>query len=338
MKFNQLPDGYDATRLGPQKRKTEFKSKGRKLTYDATNLIAKARMSFQTVGVEIASREQILMAIQIIVGASRKDYDKALEGAINAILDTQERKAEPEQAGTDKEKLKAMMSSESYQKSVAAAKEMDPTGRIPTHEQIIAELMKYSPERLGEICEMMEKPTLLIVPATSFDEKLNAMNANKHYTSADGKAQEDLFIDKRIGSPYLEVPRKKKGRVSIVDGVVHPAQLAGVSPELYERREHLTAKFGAKNMRNIGGDEMAVLLQQSLIEAEETHDNSKIIDNWESGTGTVTILDPGSLTNSTSVAFTDFDSNARRVDFFCGNPDGEDDSARGRASLQVMEF
>lgn len=357
MELNKLPDGYDDSKLGPQKRRTEFASEAEKVAYDADNLITKARASLQATGVEIASREQILMATQIIVGSHRKDYNEALAGAINAKLDIEEQETRLEQARsreasrfgyeafiddlklseTDTAKLKEMMSEANYVSAVETAKEMK-ASRIPTYGQIVAELTTFTPERLRDICEMMEKPKLQIVSDQSFDENIAAMNANKHYTSASGRPQEGAHVYRGSDSPYNRLSRPSKGKVSIVDGVVHPKQLTGVSTKLGARRTHLTQTYTDKGMRNVDKDEMATLLQQSLREAKAANDNSLIVDNWESGTGTVTILDPDSLTESTLVACASFNSHDRRADFDAYDPEGEVAGARGRASVQVMEF
>lgn len=52
-RFNELPPDYDAEKLGPQKRQTEFASPEEKLSHDAKNLIAIARDQFERTGVEI---------------------------------------------------------------------------------------------------------------------------------------------------------------------------------------------------------------------------------------------------------------------------------------------
>ena len=78
---------------------------------------------------------------------------------------------------------------------------------------------------------------------------------------------------------------------------------------------------------------MASLLQQSLIEAEETGNTSKIVD-FE----TITVLNPTNLTNSKYVAYANIDPRYRRADFYSYDPDAGVDSLRGRASVQVLEF
>ncbi len=53
MGFNQLPEGYDAEKHGPQERQTEFASPEAKLAFDAKNLVEIARKQFERTGVQI---------------------------------------------------------------------------------------------------------------------------------------------------------------------------------------------------------------------------------------------------------------------------------------------
>ena len=237
----------------------------------------------------------------------------------------------------DAEKLKEMVSDAYYQKAVEAAKELK-ASRIPSKAQILTELMKWKPEQLKDICEMQEKPRVVIESDKSFDDQVAGMDEHKHYTSGNGAPQEDAYVNKEAASPYRNIPKSQKVKISITDGVVHPAQLKGVSTALGARRKYLAEKYAEKKMKHASKGVMAVLTQMSLLEAKETGDNNKIIDNWESGDGTVTILDPDTLTKSALVAFSFFYSPDRRVDFFANFPEYVLGNARGRASVQVLEI
>ncbi|MDD3861946.1 MAG: hypothetical protein PHP74_03615 [Candidatus Gracilibacteria bacterium] len=259
---------------------------------------------------------------------SRSKYETFIDG-LNL--------SEPETA-----KLKEMMSEENYVEAVETAKEMK-ASKIPTYEQIVEQLMTFSPEKLKDICEEMEKPELVIESDQSFDDNISAMNANKYYTSADGKPQNDAFVNSESNSPYRNLDKPGKVKVSIVDGVVHPEQLEGVSTKLGKRRDYLTKKFEAKGMKHISPKGMGALLQKSLRKAKAKNDNSLIVDNWEKWVsnnerGTVTFIDPNELTKSTLVAFASFDSDSRQACFVVYDPAGEAGSARGRASVQVLEI
>jgi len=364
MEFNQLPEGYDEAKHGPQKRQTEFDSLEAKLAYDAENLITKAKESLQPPDQKASptSREQILERVEVIVSVHRKDYNEALIGAVNAKLDNEEQQDRLQQAqsredsrsqyeafidglklsDSDTAKLKEMMSEANYVDAVETAKEMK-ASKIPTYEQIVAELMTFSPERLKDICEIMEKPELVIESDQSFNANISAMDANKHYTAADGRPQNNTYVDSESRSPYRNLDNPGKVKVSIVDGVVHPKQLTGVSTRLDERRDHLTAKFAAKSMKHISPKGMAAILQKSLRKAKVANDNSLVVDNWEkwisdNEPGTVTFVDPSELTESTLVAYAFFFSFNRRALFFAAGPFDGRDTARGRASVQVLEI
>ncbi|MFA6918334.1 MAG: DUF4256 domain-containing protein [Candidatus Gracilibacteria bacterium] len=85
MELNQLPEGYDEAKSGPQKRKTfdDFPGGGQaKAAYDAANLIAMAKKSLQRSGIEDPSQAQILTTIEAMVNAHRGDMNDALRAAI----------------------------------------------------------------------------------------------------------------------------------------------------------------------------------------------------------------------------------------------------------------
>lgn len=303
--------------------------------------------------------------IEMEVAERRKDYDEVVDGTdgetLSGVVENEpftEAEMEEKQAveacegprseydafidglnfpEADAMKLKEMMTEANYKIAVETARELK-ASRIPTYGQIIAELMTFTPERLKDICEEVERPTIVIDPDRSFDENIASMDENKHYTSADGKPQEDTHVYRGPNSPYNNLKKRTKVNVGITDGIPHPEQLTGVSSGLRARRDHLIAKLEAKNMRLIGANEMTGLLQQSLKRAEEAGDNSLIVDNWKNGEGTVTILDPSDLTDSTQVAYSGFTPYNRLSYFGVRNPDVEGGIARGRAWVQVLEI
>lgn len=333
MEFNKPPEGFE----GKQKRRTDFESTEEKLAYDAQNLLQLAKDRY--------GREQVTVRDALDLSSRHDDDIEALRKALAVALKT---KPDFEQFinglnldDAHKLKLRKMMDPANYAKAVATAEEdMNPGCKIPAdiYERVVAELMTWSEEKLRAVCEEAEMPRLLVVTPGSFDEKVAAMDEHKHYTHKDGKPQEDAYVDRDSNSPYRYPPKMKKGKVTISDSIPHPKQLTGVSTKLGERRAHLTQKYAEKGMRHIDKDEMATLVQQSLREAGETGDNSKIVDNWEDGNGTVTFLDPDSLTDSAFVACAFFDSNNHRAGFDYDSPESERDYARGRASMQVLKF
>lgn len=369
MRLNQLPDDYDASKLGPQKRRTGFDSSKAKLSYDADNLILMAINPLGETGIKDASNEQVVEAIRIIVGSHRKDFTNAVEGIDKTLSETVKAKLYNENKlaclaeahsregiraeyetfidatklpQTDALKLKEMMSEANYVIAVETAKELK-ASKIPTYEQIAIELMTYTPERLREICEIMEKPELVIESDQSFGDIVAAMDNNKHYTATDDQPQENTYVNRESNSPYLNLKKPGKVKVRIVDGVPHPKQLQRVSAQLDERRDHLTAKYSAKKMQHISPNGNAALLQQSMKRAKAAGDNSLIVDNWERWTqydepGTFTFIEPGELTESTLIACSNFDSDIHRANFYAHVPSNEFDYTRGRASMQVLEI
>lgn len=333
MEFNKLPEGYE----GPQKRRTEFKSPEEKQGYDADNLIALAQKISREKGIAVSPASLI----------TRYDDVAALSKAIAIRLKAKPAADENEIAGSkyetfinglnlseeDAKKLKEMVSDEKYQKAVIAAQELHPTCVIPSKAQILAELMIWSPNKLSEICKMQAKPRVVIETNNSFDEQVAGMNEHKHYEN-----QYDAYINRDTDSPYLNAPKSKKVVVSITDGEVHPPQLKGVSAKLGERRAHVTKEYAKKGHKLPSKGAMAALYQMSLKEAEESGDNSQIIDNWETDNGTITLLDPSTLTKSALVAYSNFLSRNLQVEFIADIPDLEGDRARGRASVQVLEL
>ena len=241
----------------------------------------------------------------------------------------------------EKAKLIEMVSEENYREAVATAKEMDPNCEIPSNlrEKFIKELMTYSLEEFREICDECEKPRFAIVPANEFKDKVENMDTNKHYVSQDGKSQRDVLVVEEKDEPYSNVRKVDTVRVGIIDRIPHPKQRKGAPIKLEARKKHEIERFSGKKKMDFAGPHiMATSYQQSLREAKRTGDNSVIIDNWEDGSGTVTILNPENLTDSRFVAYASFRSRDRRVRFFSSSPNGESGHLRGRAWVQVLEF
>lgn len=341
-------------------RQTESFAPDAKLAFDAADLVAKAKDILKETGVVEPANQQIVAAVNFLVGVHRKDLNTAVEGTDQTLAKAVEANLEQSRARegvraeyetfidtaklpeSDTLKLKEMMSEENYQLAVESAKELK-ASKIPTFEQIARELMTYDPERLREMCEMMEKPEIVIESDKGFKDNVAAADENKHYTAADGESQEDTYVNSESNSPYRNLNKSGKVRVRVVDGVVHPKQLEGVSPRLGERRTHLTAEYSAKRMTHISPNGMTALRQKSLIRAKKANDNSLIVDNWEEWVtknipGTVTFIDPSELTESTLVASSVFHSYSRRAGFDAGSPYVVNANARGRASVQVLEI
>jgi hypothetical protein len=338
--YNELPDDFE----GEQKRRTIFSSPEDKIGYDARGLIMLAKDEHKKDDVTV--EEALALAKR---GKSNPDGGDTL-----AVIEKLRRAISIEIQGdqlcnqfinrlgllqSEAFKLKEMMSMENYLSAVATAKELDPECKIPTYAQIIETLISTSPEKLKNACEMMEKPTLLIVSPNSFDDKIAAMNAHKYFISADGKSQEDAFVNRDHHSPFNDIPKAKKTVVSITDGAVHPSRPVGYSRVPGGKRNQLASKFAARGLKHIGVNEMATLIQKSLREADQARDNRLVVDNWEDGIGTTTLLDPKSLAKSTAVAVADFYSSDQHQACFDHFPSKESlPHLRGRATMQLMEY
>jgi len=232
-------------------------------------------------------------------------------------------------------KLLEVVSKEKFNLALAAAIELDPELQLPeyTHVRILNEINNLSPERVQEICEEMQKPTLVIIPANSFEGKINQMNKNMHY-----KYQDVAYVADGLDSPFKKVVTIDKVKVCIVEGIAHSKQQEDATLAIGRRREHEIERLAEKNMKLAGAHAVATLLQQSLIESEQTGDNGKIVDNWEEGYGTVTILNPEELADSFFIACASFLSHSRRASFSYGDPGDGNDFICGRASVQILEF
>lgn len=322
---------------GEERRQTVSMSSEEKSVTDAQNLIKLAKDRY--------GKEQVTVRDALDLATRDDDNIEALRKAIAIEV---KKKPDFEQfvdglglSDEYKEKLKEMMSSENYKEAVATEEEdMNPGCKIPgdLYARVVAELMTWSEEKLRAICEEAERPRLLVITPNGFDERTAAMDKHKRYTSREGEPQKDIYCDRSLGSPYENPPIAKKGKVTISDDVPHPAQLTGVSTKLGERRGHLTKRYAQRGMRHIDKDEMATLLQLSIRKAQATGDNSGIVDNWEDGDGTITFVNPDSLTKSAFVACAFFGSRDRRAIFGYYDPGDENVYARGRASVQVLEF
>ncbi|MDP2642988.1 MAG: hypothetical protein Q8P62_04055 [Candidatus Peregrinibacteria bacterium] len=222
MEFNELPEGFE----GEQKRETEFDSSDSKLAYDTEQLIVTAKESLQVSGVENASGDQILMAIKLIVGAHRKDYndtlDEALRGAIDVNLETdtatspaveatdasttETSPAAPATTTPSKGPLillsKSPHTSEHKKYLEATIGQALPSVRkafanarieIPTDSEILQAMTmtnRFTPEQIEALMRNIQVPGLVVLPPEmqSFESYVGFLNANKKR-----RRQDDVF-------------------------------------------------------------------------------------------------------------------------------------------------
>jgi len=234
-------------------------------------------------------------------------------------------------------KLSEMLSVDSFNSALIAAMELDLNLQIPydAYSKIMAELKQLSLEKIDAICEEMQKPTLIIVPANEFHEKIKQLDKNKHYED-----QNNTSVSDNLYNVYGKIGKINKTKVCIVEGIPHPKQHEG-SPitlcTLGLRKEYEIERLNKKNMDLIDPHSYTILLQKSLIEAENTGDNCGIVDYCDTKTGTATILNPGnSKTKDVTCGY--FYSYFHRAYFHSNMPDFENDYIRGRALVEVLEF
>ena len=335
IELNQLPDGSREQ----QKRRTQFDSVADKLEYDAENLIQIARRIFRKIDVSVQDvvdfvqrqNKQELQEIRTVIAVKLKvvstPYEIFIDGLGFAPLEAK--------------KLKIMVSEEHYQGAVSAAQDLDPNVVIPSKAQICEKLMTWDPQKLREICQMQARPRVVIETANSFEEQVDGMDVHKYYVSKNSARQRNAQIYFGAWSPYLNGHAKgskpKKVMVSITDAVVHPATFSGAPAQLGEKVNYLKKIYAKKGMKFPSRGAMAALYQMSLKEAKESGDNTKILDHWENGEGTLTLLEPRNGKKSYLIACSSFNSYQRRVEFMVVNPGDERSEACGRASVVVLE-
>ena len=266
------------------------------------------------------------------------DDDPIARGLVNGYIMTTIGQSLDEPCYDDKtielselpKELQEALTEERFELAIKAAKELDPNLEIPEdlRELFLAELRSWGPERLAEICSEMEKPTINIVPSNSFKDKIAQMDRNRHY-----EGQNNTFVAEGDDEPYRNVKTVSKVRVFLDDGKPKPSQINDAPIGLEARREFEAKRTTEKSMDYVGPHRAVVLLQQGLIEAEETGDRSKIVDF-----DTVTVLNPRNLTDSKYVTYSYFHPNFLKVYFDSYDPRNVYGLLRGRASVQVLEF
>lgn len=230
---------------------------------------------------------------------------------------------------SEKEKLKEMFGR--YGEAVETARELDPTVRIKSIDEVYEGFSNLGFERVKEILNM-NRPTLLITPKNSFEEKIAKINANKKCEN-----QADTYVNKEANSPYASVNTPSRAVISIVDGAVEMPHITGIvsNTRWNERKRLFKEHYARRQMKLINAHEYAMLMQMSLREYKTSgNDASRIVD----GGSSVTCLDDTYLTKSVLVACGFFNPGAREVRFAANSPAADDAYLRGRPSVQVLEY
>ncbi len=235
------------------------------------------------------------------------------------------------------EKLQEMVSEENYNEAVATAKELDPNIKVPTHEEIIKNLLALGPVKLEKIATVMTKPGLIIVPDKSMTEIIDAMNDQRHYDY-----QKECVFD--LGYSWSGKPGKVS--VCIVDMVQSSVVVPGQQNDEWRNFSQLRKcqKFYRDNgMRLISDTHYAVAMQQSLRAYQlakkngEKNPEEHILDFVGHPQHTATIFNQEDTTSILHIAYGCFGSIATSTaNFFAQNPNNQDASLRGRGTVQIM--
>jgi hypothetical protein len=229
----------------------------------------------------------------------------------------------------EKKVLVGIITPEAYLTAVSVAKMQNPDAKIYTVQEIVEKMKSLEIEQLKEICRTINDPRLGIVPDGDFREKVrsadNELKGQKLGIIPAGDVRQyitidDTIIDEDPDSPWYNPPSMEKPKIVIVGlGDYNPP-----SPSQYatlaEERDASIAILKEKGMHLAGKDEYltAMLLsfvlvlrkKNSMSSSEKSYylcDSMHEILDLGRGSmrigpvGTVTYIDPESLTKSSNV-------------------------------------
>ena len=194
---------------------------------------------------------------------------------------------------------------------------------IPNRQKVFDAIKKLSPEML-EAINNFGKPTVVITPPGSFEDKVDRIN---FYKNMHGQ------------NPTNCVPAPTDGvwgaaptawAVTIVDGVDAMPQPSYITDDLNigQKMDKYEEEFAKKKLEIMSCQEGAMLLMQSLR-------LGKPIDDYQS-TDTVTYYNRKHLTKSSVVPFGFWSSKAHEVFFLRDAPGAVRNGLRCRPSLRVL--
>jgi hypothetical protein len=232
-----------------------------------------------------------------------------------------------------KQKLLKMVTVKNYERAVKTAQEMDPSCEAPPLAQITGAISALGPKKIQDICEMMKRPRLIIVPNNSFRQKVKAMNDHKPLRSPLlYHFQKDAIIESvDYHSPFDRPDISRKARVSIVDGFIFSPNLEIFSYDLEKRRRLLGEKYSLKKMRHID-----ILECWKVIIDGNYPCHTKEFYSFKSNT----FLDPDSLSESEFIALGNFynGEGGFGARFKCQKKFVEGEIYHGRPTLPLIEF
>ncbi len=238
-----------------------------------------------------------------------------------------------------KEMIKQIMAQ--YNEAVLTAMEFDPELEPPSVEEVCQNLINAGVQRLKTVGKF-QKPTLVIVPKTSFKEKIKAMAEKNKYTFPDFEFDKD--------SPFFAVKSPTKNFISIIDGnpgmpptdgVTYRDEARSEMRNVYYRniciKDQINATYARRGLRSTNVHEFYVLLQASIRAFKTNCNIGAVVDS-----STLTLLDDEFLTPASNrIACGGLsNSSTRHLPFAVMYIDFEFSpyTFRGRPSYQFMEF
>ncbi|MBU1092749.1 hypothetical protein KJ836_03740 [Patescibacteria group bacterium] len=185
--------------------------------------------------------------------------------------------------------------------------------KVPTYEEAMA---TFKPEEL-EIASNFQKPTLLLIPETSFEAKVKAMDAHKQGMQENNTYVNEIYSETDSGSDKIT-----GWRAAIVDGAQEMKAYEGDKLDLrFDKRieaRKATRKEGEKGMDR---HRYALLMMEAIK-------NGNPVDKE-----LYTLLDDDSALSDSNVPGANFYPAVRRVRFYWYDPDGVSGDARFRSSV-----
>ena len=161
--------------------------------------------------------------------------------------------------------LKDMVSRDNFSIAVQTLKELSPESEIPqnAYQQILERLMQLTPARLKEICDEIEVPVIILVPGNTFDEKIAAMDKNRHHNTLQNPAEVDPHLLRRAQI------KSDRIRVCIIDGKSwFHSEYENPKTTVKEALISALKRLSRKQMQPVGPNEIAALYQFSLISSQ----------------------------------------------------------------------
>lgn len=165
------------------------------------------------------------------------------------------------------EKLRSLTGS--YETAVKGAKALHPEGEVPTLDHIELELTKLGAAELRDICTHMRVPVLVIEPAISFKENMEALNDPPDKIEII-KLSALVYSEREKDNPY-SLARTEKVAVYIAEGKTRLGRKSGKYKKDFETR-------GERPITNIGIGAYQSMLMGSVVEAKEYVNAAHVID------------------------------------------------------------